>query len=933
MPASGRGPAGGTALDSLAASVASLTPISDDDAHLRDLESSGEGWIAQNIRVLDAIARFTPEETSSEQREPPGAMIGPYTLLERLGEGGMGIVYRARQKEPLDRVVALKLLRGRHTTRLGAERFEMERRTLARLEHPNIARILDARAGGVGRPYVAMELVEGEPVVAYCDARRMPLAARIDLFITVCDAVQHAHEHGVLHRDLKPSNVLVGEISGRHVAKIIDFGIAKTLASEATPDGTGRGGDLRAVGLTLDGQLLGTPEYMSPESADASVLDGDTRSDIYALGVVLFELLTGRLPFHVVDRADIASIQRALRVRTPPQASSIVAGDHDRETERAAHARATTPRDLVRCLREDLDWILSKALATDRRERYASASELALDLRRHLTHEPVLAAPADRSYRVRAFARRHRASVSAIGLVFVFLGVGVAATTWQARRARAAERAARQQAEVASAVSAFVVDMLGRADPTDDPDAPRTTVREVVELAADEMAEGHERPPEVEAGIRRALGNTRSALADDSAAEADLTRALDLYRALGRDDEAARTLVDLAHHQLRTAQLAEAARSAREAHDLVTSREGDRSREAGATTLLLARVMLSLGHFDRADSLFARGLDIGRNTSAVDDPRFVDGLHDYANLLSETARYDESLAAMEATAAALEARFGGNSPRVAAAIANLGWLHQRRGELDEARRDFTRAADIHERAFGPDHPSRAGALAGLGAVLEALDESVDAESVLTVAEGIYRRVRGERHHDVATVRGHIGAAQLAQGHLALAEASLREALEIMLEAQPEDPQLFTFFNNLAAVQRRRGALNEAEETFREAIERAQALYGAESLNAAMVTHNLARTMSEAGRYPAALAEFERAIEWASRALPAGHANLAVMTGNYGECLMRANRRDEARAVLEEAHAALVEALGAGHRRTVLVAGWLEEARAGSSPGR
>ncbi|MBL8898348.1 MAG: serine/threonine protein kinase [Planctomycetes bacterium] len=370
--------------------------------------------------------------------------IGPYRVIELLGRGGMGEVFLAEQREPVQRRVAVKLVKRGMDTREILARFAAERQALARMSHPGIARVYDAGSTADGRPWFAMEHVPGLPLTAYCDRKQLDTEARLALFLAVCDGVQHAHLKGFLHRDLKPSNLLVTEVDGKPTVKVIDFGIAKAIDER----GTG------ATVHTLQGAVLGTPEYMSPEQAERDGLDLDLRTDIYSLGVVLYELLTGELPFAAERlRTDLPRLQRILREEDPAAPSRRITTKGPDTAERAKRRRTTTQK-LQRRLRGDLDWICLKALAKDRDERYASVGELVADIHRHLSNEPVLAGPPSGFYRLRKYIQRHRLQVVAAALVLLALIAGlVVSSIYRARAEDAAERA-EQAASLARSAAA-----------------------------------------------------------------------------------------------------------------------------------------------------------------------------------------------------------------------------------------------------------------------------------------------------------------------------------------------------------------------------------------------------------------------------------------------------------------------------------------------
>jgi serine/threonine protein kinase len=391
---------------------------------------TGNGSSSGAAVLLDA-----PGSTASSA-ERPAVVIGRYKLLKELGQGGFGIVWQAGQTEPIRREVALKIIKLGMDSREIIARFEAERQALALMDHPNIASVLDAGTTDNGRPYFVMELVKGVPITEYCDTHRLGIRERLDLFIPVCQAVQHAHQKAILHRDLKPSNILVTEVDGKPVPKVIDFGIAKALHATADPA-------LHAtLARTLEGMIVGTLQYMSPEQA-GSVQDVDTRSDIYTLGVILYELLVGETPLgrEQVKNAALDSVLRLVREAEPLRPSSrfVPATEVGKTT---ANLRHTEPRKLSQALRGDLDWILLKALEKDRTRRYDTANALALDLQRHLNDEPVSAGPPSAGYRLQKLVRRNRLAFGAAAGILVMLGTGIAVSTWQAMRATKAEKLA-----------------------------------------------------------------------------------------------------------------------------------------------------------------------------------------------------------------------------------------------------------------------------------------------------------------------------------------------------------------------------------------------------------------------------------------------------------------------------------------------------------
>src|SRR5215472_6289857 len=411
-----------------------LDRICDGDADLRGRVEALLQAHSASASFLEVPAGTAPKVTNSSAPviEGAGTLIGPYKLLEPIGEGGMGVVYMAEQTHPVRRKVALKIIKPGMDTRQVVARFEAERQALALMDHPNIARVLDAGATDTGRPYFVMELVRGIPITKFCDQAHLPIPERLELFVSVCRAVQHAHQKGIIHRDLKPGNVLVTVNDDVPVPKVIDFGIAKATGGRLTDQTL----------FTAFEQFLGTPDYMSPEQAAMTSLDIDTRSDIYSLGVLLYELLTGKTPFDT--KALLASgldeLRRAIREKEPVRPSTRVSTMLDAERTTTAKHRQTQAPKLITLLRGDLDWIVMKCLEKDRKRRYETANGLARDIQRHLNCEPVVARPPSKLYEFQRTVRRHKVGFAAGAAVIVVLALGVVVSTWEARQAKQAEK-------------------------------------------------------------------------------------------------------------------------------------------------------------------------------------------------------------------------------------------------------------------------------------------------------------------------------------------------------------------------------------------------------------------------------------------------------------------------------------------------------------
>jgi serine/threonine protein kinase len=420
------------------------TPLRARVEGLLDSQAEADRFFAEGVSALrpfmeeagatgaGVVVNTSPAGCATEEK--PGTRIGRYKLLEKIGEGGCGVVYMAEQEQPVRRRVALKVIKLGMDTKSVIARFEAERQALALMDHPNIARVLDAGATDTGRPYFVMELVRGFKITEYCDQNHLETRQRLDLFIQVCHAIQHAHQKGIIHRDIKPSNILVTLHDGVPVPKVIDFGIAKATETPLTDKTL----------FTAYAQIIGTPAYMSPEQAEMSGLDVDTRSDLYSLGVLLYELLTGRTPFDSKElmKSGVERMRRTLRETEPePPSKRLNTLARDELTATALHRHAE-PFKLISQLRGDLDWIVMKALEKDRTRRYETVNGLAMDVARYLDNEPVLARPPSRLYRLEKLVQRNRGVFAATGAVACTLVIGLTVSTWLFLREREAHQRA-----------------------------------------------------------------------------------------------------------------------------------------------------------------------------------------------------------------------------------------------------------------------------------------------------------------------------------------------------------------------------------------------------------------------------------------------------------------------------------------------------------
>jgi serine/threonine protein kinase/tetratricopeptide (TPR) repeat protein len=763
--------------------------------------------------------------------------IGPYRLLDILGEGGMGVVYHAEQTEPVARRVALKIIKLGMDTKEVVARFDAERQALALMDHPAIARVYDAGVTEGGRPYFVMELVPGLPITDYCDRERLDTRERLGLFIQVCQAVQHAHQKGVIHRDLKPSNILVTIQDGKPVPKIIDFGIAKAMHRRLTDQTL----------VTHVGEIIGTPAFMSPEQLEGVLLDVDTRADIYSLGVTLYQLLTGQLPFDpdALNRSG-ASAAAFIRDHEPPRPSARVTTARSAKT--LAENRRTDLPHLQRALRGDLDWIVLKAMARDRSRRYETTNGLALDIERHLRDEPVTARPPSAGYRAAKFVKRHRVGVAFAAVLATTLVVFAAATAVQGRRVAHERDRAEAAARKAAAVAQFLEQTLGAADPWQS--GRDLSVREALEEAANGVEASFKDQPLVMAAVRRTLGRTYFGLGRYKESERLLRSALDIRTAqLGGDHpDVAESLGDLSLALTRLSRFDEAAKLGQQALDIRRRTAGAESVPVALALRQLGSTLFNKGDYAESERLLREALEIQRKKGPVDDKELATTLTDLAATVGQ-----EKPAAGEAllreALAIRTAKQGPDHPETAQILNDLAVARLRQEDYKEAEALYKQALAANKRTIGDVHPETASTLENLGGVYYRtgrLDESLAALDEVLV---IRRKGLGEDSLQVARTLQNIGVVQTKAGRLREAEASFEQALPRMRAIQgPDHPEIAQVFFNWARLKKAEKDYAAAEKLYRQCLELRLKKLGEEHPDSATARFELGSLLALVGRY-------------------------------------------------------------------------------------
>ena len=864
-------------------------------AYLRRLEADDRALHAEVASLLAAhedtgpLARLLPDAPPA----PPTDRIGPYRILAPLGEGGMATVYLAeRDAHDFTQLVALKVSRTGFADVRMADRLRGERRILAGLEHPGIARLVDGGATAAGQPFCAMEFVDGPNLLDYADRQRLTVPQRIRLFLEVCDAVYYAHQQLVVHRDLKPRNILVTP-EGR--AKLLDFGIAKLLdaAQEVDP----------AIQATHTAAWF-TPAYASPEQVRGGPVT--TLTDVYALGVVLYELLTGVRPYEV-DARSPAEVERIVCEHIPDPPSETVS----RISSAAAQARRSTAERLQRQLDGDLDTIVLKALAKEPGRRYASVEQLAEDLRRHLDGHPVHARPDRLGYKAGKFIRRHRTAVAAAALAALSLLGGIAATTWQARVARRErDRAARALSEAQRAlnqsedVTRFLVDLFRESDPllaTGNAGATRELLRRgVIET------EGLAGQPAVQARMLDVLGEVYANLGEYDESRRLFERALHLRRAALGDlhPDVAQSLDRLGTTARRLADYA-AAESLHQAALAIERRAlGDSDIAVARTLANLGFLMPYVGRLEEAEAYYRRALTIIRRDRPADDPEVANAMGRLGGILARRGRMAEAERLFREAVAIKRSTPPDRDPTLAESLLQLAdhlALNPEGGRLPEAEALYRRALAIQRRTFGERHPQLSHGLDGLSDVLATRGAFAEAERAQREILGIRQETLGPEHPSVAETLGHLADLMERQERFPEALELRRQELTLYRRAFGTEHHVVAgALVDFAVVLTRLNRLDEAEPLFRSAVAMRERVSGPAHPLLAYALRRYAELRIRRSDYAGAEALLQRAVAVLRRQLPADHRDVRAVYGTMAALYDAWGRAADARRFREAA---------------------------------
>jgi eukaryotic-like serine/threonine-protein kinase len=803
---------------------------------------------------MDAIPPGAPEEMDGTAGRvvPQLPSVENYVIVRTLGHGGMADVYLAEQTHPVHRSVALKVVRAGPESEV-LDRFGYERDILAEMAHPSIARILDAGMTRDGRPFFALEYIDGVSITEHCDKVKMPIKERLELFCGVLGAIRHAHQRGIIHRDLKPSNILITLVDGRAIPKIIDFGIARALESS-----------VRSLERpTRAGILVGTLEYMSPEQARSGKKTVDTRTDVYSLGVVLYELLTGALPLEPPDPSapDPEQYLRSLREIDPPVSSERLRA-HGQDIEAVARDRDATAPGLLRAVRGDLDWILVRALSKSPEKRYASAAEFERDIRRHLEGRPIIARPPSALYQLSKMVLRHRLAFTLATGVVLLLAATAVAMTIDARRIAREKARADAEADAARRTAAFLMGLFQVSDPTSD-EGKSLTVRQLLDRGARDI---------------------RDQLKDQPVTRAEMLDTIGMaYRSLGVYSEAEPYL--------------------RESLEIRVKTGGNTSSDLASSKLHLGQLLYDEGQFDKAEAELRDALEQTRKTDGEGSAATAECDFEIGRLLTHKGKYAEAEPFLIQAKAIQEKTLGPESREVSKTINSLAMLCDYQGKRDEAEGLYKRVMAIDEKTMATTNPARAVAYSNLAELYRVEGRYSEAEPLYLKTLAIFEKTLDPDHPNIATIYNNLGLLYRAEKRYPAAEKAFLRCKQTLVKVLPPGhPYLATMTNNIGGLKLAEGDLKAAEPLLREALAMRQRIFHGDNPDIAESLFNLAMLKEEQGHLTEAVPLYDQALQMRKKTLGENHALVGKTLERYAGILRKMGRDQQAQSLEEEAKA-------------------------------